>query len=138
MAEGTQVKLKLVGIVLVATLGFAQQSPHTAELWRNIRNVLTGADGDGYFKQQLEGVELPRLDGKVVAKTSAHELIVNVDDPSGDARLQFLLALKGTIAAGTSVHFRGVARSYTKNPYQLTLAILEDDKIEGLPPGATR
>jgi hypothetical protein len=31
-----------------------------------------------------------------------------------------------------------VAGSYTKNPYQLTLAILEDDKIEGLPPGATR
>jgi hypothetical protein len=138
MAEGTQVKLKLVGIVLVATLGFAQQSPHTGELWRNIRNVLTGADGDGYFKEQLEGAELPRFDGKVVSQPSAHELIVNVDDPAGDARLQFLLALKGTIAAGTSVHFRGVARSYAKNPYQLTLAILEDDKIEGLPPGATR
>jgi hypothetical protein len=138
MAEGTQVKLKLVEIVLVATTGFAQQGPHTGELWRNIRNVLTGADGDRYFKQQLEGAELPRLDGKVVSQPSAHELIVNVDDPAGDARLQFLLALKGTIAAGTSVHFRGVARSYTNNPYQLTLAILEDDKIEGLPPGATR
>jgi len=138
MAQGTQVKLKLAGIVLVATIGFAQQARHTGELWRNIRNVLTGADGDGYFKQQLEGAELPSLDGKVVSQPSAHELIVNVDDPAGDARLQFLLALKGTIAAGTSVHFRGVARSYTKNPYQLTLAILEDDKIEGLPPGATR
>ncbi len=138
MAEGTQVKLKLVGIVLVAMIGFSQQAPDTGELWRNIRNVLTGTDGDRYFKQQLEGVELPRLDGKVVSQSSAHELIVNVDDPAGDARLQFLLALKGTVAAGTSVHFRGVARSYTKNPYQLTLAILEDEKIEGLPPGATR
>jgi hypothetical protein len=138
MAEVTQVKLKLVGIVLVATIGFAQRAPHTAELWRNIRNVLTGADGDLYFKQQLEGAELPRLDGKVVSQPSAHELIVNVDDPAGDARLQFLLELKGAIAAGTFVHFRGVARSYTKNPYQLTLAILEDDKIEGLPPGAKR
>ena len=138
MAEGTQVKLKLVGIVLVATIGFAQQAPHAVELWRNIRNILTGADGDRYFKQQVEGAELPRFDGKVVSQPSAHELIVNVDDPAGDARLQFLLALKGTIAPGTSLHFRGVAGSYTKNPYQLTLAILEDDKIEGLPPGATR
>jgi hypothetical protein len=63
---------------------------------------------------------------------------VKVDDPAGDARLRFLLALKGTIAVGTPVRFQGVARSYAKNPYQLTLAILEDDKIEGLPPGATR
>jgi hypothetical protein len=132
------VKLKLVGILLVAAIGFAQQAPHTVELWRNIRNVLTGADGDHYFKQQLEGVELPRLDGKVVSQPSAHELIVNVDDPAGDARLRFLLALKGAIAAGTSVHFQGVGHSYTRNPYQLTLDILEDDKIEGLPPGATR
>src|ERR1700677_116848 len=125
MTEGTQVKLKLVGIMLVATIGFAQQAPATSELWRNIRNVLTGADGDRYFKQQFEGAELPRLGGKVVFQPSAHELIVNVDDPAGDARLQFLLALKGTIAAGTPVHFQGVARSYTKNPYQVRLAILE-------------
>jgi hypothetical protein len=89
MAEGTQVKLKLVGIVLVATIGFTQQAPHSGELWRNLRNLLTGADGDRYFKQQLEGAELPRLDGKVVSQPSAHELIVNVDDPAGDARLQF-------------------------------------------------
>jgi hypothetical protein len=132
------VKPKLMGIVLAGAIGFAQPALDTGELWRNIRNALTGADGDRYFKQNLEGAELPRLDGQVVSQPSAHELIVNVDDPAGDARLRFLLALKGTIAAGTPVHFQGVARSYTKNPYQLTLAILEDDKIEGLPPSATR
>jgi hypothetical protein len=138
MSERTQVKLKFVGIVLAATIGFAQQAPNNSKLWRNIRNVLTSADGDQYFKQQLEGVQLPLFDGKVVSQPSEHELIVNVDDPAGDAKLQFLLTLKGTISPGTSVRFVGVARSYTKTPYQITLAILEDDKIEGLPPGATR
>jgi hypothetical protein len=132
------VKLKLAGAVLFAVIGFAQPAPDITEVWRNIRNVLTGADGDRYFKQQLEEVELPRFHGKVVSQPSAHELLVNVDDPAGDAKLRFLLALKSTIAVGTSVRFQGVARSYTKDPYQLTLAILEDDKIEGLPPGATR
>ncbi len=136
MAEGSAVRLKLIGIVLVAAIGFAQTAHDTGELWRNIRNVLTGADGDRYFQQEIAGTELPRLNGNVVSQPSPHELIVNVDDPRGDARLQFLLALKGTIAAGTPVHFQGVARSYTKNPYQLTLGILEDDKIEGLPPSA--
>jgi hypothetical protein len=132
------VKLKLVGAVLVAVIGFAQPARDITEVWRNIRSVLIGADGDQYFKRQLEEVELPRFHGKVVSQLSAHELLVNVDDAAGDARLRFLLALKGNIAVGTPVHFQGVARSYTKNPYQLTLAILEDDKIEGLPPGATR
>lgn len=130
-------KLKLAGIVLVAMIGFTQQADEASKLWRDIKSALTGADGDHYFKQYLEGAELPRFYGKVVSQPSAHELIVNVDDLAGDARLQFLLSLKGTIAAGTSVRFRGVPLSYTKNPYQLTLAILGDDKIEGLPPGAT-
>jgi hypothetical protein len=60
---------------------------------------------------------------------------VNVDDPAGDARLRFLLALKGNIPDGTPVHLQGVARSYAKNPYRLTLDV-EDGKIDGLPPGA--
>jgi hypothetical protein len=131
--------LKLIGIALAASTIFAQApAPSPSEIWHKLKDVLIGADGDRYFKQQIEGDVIPpfgRFDGKVVSQPSAHELIVNVDDPGGDARLRFPLALKGTIAAGTAVHFQGVARSYTRNPYRLTLDV-EDGEIDGLPPGA--
>ncbi len=133
-------RLRLIGIALVATLGFAQRpGVDPAVIWGKVRHALI-ADGDSYFAQ-IKGGLAPgagsRFSGIVVSQPSPNELIVNVDDPEGDAALMFLPALNAAIAAGTPVHFQGVVQSYTKKPYRLTLA-LDGGDIDGLPAGAAR
>src|SRR5580692_5479870 len=89
MSHRTAMNLKLIGAALAATTIFAQQTPPPSKLWHMIKEQLIGPVGDRYFKQNVENADLPgvgRFDGKVVSQTSAHELIVNVDDPAGDAR----------------------------------------------------
>ncbi|HXJ44736.1 MAG TPA: hypothetical protein VNH18_35950 [Bryobacteraceae bacterium] len=130
-------RLKLIGIVLASVFGFAQTPAPVdpSDLWLIIRNVLTTAEADRYF-EQVKDCQIPpthvRFTGRVVSQPSPNELIVNVDDPAGDAGLRFLFSAKGTIAPGTLVHFKGVLRSYTKNPYRLTLEV-DDHDIDGLP-----
>jgi hypothetical protein len=130
--------LRLIGIVLISVIGFAQTpTPRVVpgEIWRMIRNALTIPEGDRYF-QQIKGAQIPpahqRFSGNVVSQPSPNELIVNVDDPAGDARLLFLIAPNGTISAATAVHFEGVIRSYTTTPSRLTQDVRPED-IDGLP-----
>jgi hypothetical protein len=72
-----------------------------------------------------------RFSGEVVSQPSPNEVIVNVDNSVGDAILRFLIAVKRPLAVGTPVHFEGVVRAYSKNPYTLTIEVLPED-IEGL------
>ena len=69
---------------------------------------------------------------KVVSQPSPKELLVNVDNPAGDATLKFENPLKGTVDPGTAFKFKGVIDSYAKEPYMLTLTADKED-IEGLP-----
>jgi hypothetical protein len=67
----------------------------------------------------------------VVSQPSPNELIVNVDNPAGDAILRLLIAMKKTVAVGALVHFEGVVRAYSRNPCRLTIEVLPED-VEGL------
>jgi len=129
--------LKLIGIVLASIIGFAQPAVPAHEpgdLWRMIRGALITAEGDRYF-QQIKDAQIPpgpeRFSGSVVSQSSPNELIVNVDDPAGDAILWLLIAVKKPIAVGAPVHFEGVVRAYSRNPYKLTIEVLPEE-IEGL------
>jgi hypothetical protein len=126
--------LKLIGIVLVSVIGFAQApTPNAGGLWRMIRSALTTPDGDKFFQQIKDGQIPPehqRFSGSVVSQPSPNELIVNVDDPAGDAALRFPIAVKRPVAVGAPVQFEGVVRDYSANPYRLTLEVLPED-IEG-------
>ena len=73
--------------------------------------------GAAYFDQSMKDALLPPENGdykhfkaKVVSHPSPKELLVSVDDPAGDATLEFALPLRGTIAAGQEIEFSGVAR----------------------------
>jgi hypothetical protein len=70
------------------------------------------------------------FDGTVVSQASQTTLIVNIDNPAGDASLRFSHPVKG-IVPGTLVHFRGVIESYTKEPYTLKLWV-DDEDVVGL------
>ena len=113
--------------------------------WRKIRTALVAADGDTYFTQ-LKGVGLPpdgqsgfsMFKAKVVSQPSAKELRVSVDSAAaatGDAILKFESPLK-TIEAATPIEFKGVVDAFTKEPYTLTMSIVDKADIKGLPPGS--
>jgi len=70
------------------------------------------------------------FEGPVVFRPSASELIVNVDNARGDAKLKFDHALKNA-NPGTYVYFKGVIRSYTSEPYMLTFEV-DDEDVVGL------
>ncbi|HEX4135610.1 MAG TPA: hypothetical protein VHY84_13430 [Bryobacteraceae bacterium] len=129
--------LKLIGIVLVSVIGFAQApppAPDPGNLWRMIRSALITPTGDRYF-QQIKDAQIPpehrRFSGNVVSQTSPNELIVKVDNPVGDAILRLPIAVKRPVAVDAPVHFEGVVRAYSSNPYRLTIEVLPED-IEGL------
>ena len=105
--------LKLIGIVLVSAIGFAQAptpAPDPGDLWRKIRSALMAPEGDKFF-QQIKDAEIPperqRFGGNVVSQPSPNELIVNVDDPAGDAILRFLILPKRPAVVGTLSVRRG-------------------------------
>ena len=120
---------------------FAAANPDKA-LWRQIRTALTAADGDTYF-MQIKDAAVPPADqagftmfrAKVVSQPSPKELLVNVDSPVGDATLKFEAPLKGDIAVGTEMKFKGVVESFVKDPYMLTFTADKED-VDGLPASA--
>lgn len=120
---------------------FAAKYPDKA-LWRQIKSALTAADGDMYFTQ-IKDAEIPpagqagftMFSAKVVSQPSPKELLVAVDNPAGDATLEFETPLKGTIDAGTDMKFKGVLKSFVKDPFMLTLSADKED-VSGLPASA--
>jgi hypothetical protein len=69
---------------------------------------------------------------KVISQPTPTTLLVNVDNLAGDATLEFEAPLKGTIDPGTAMKFKGVVKSFVKDPYMLTFAAEKED-IDGLP-----
>jgi hypothetical protein len=119
----TAMNLKLIGIVLMSTIGFAQApTPDPVDIWRKIRSALITPEGDKYFRQIKDAVIPPdsMFAGKVVSRPSPKTLVVNVENPAGDAILKLETPLK-SIDPGTRVYFNGAVDSYVKEPYILTL-----------------
>ena len=114
---------KLIGIVLMSAIGFAQApTPDPGDLWRKIRSAMMSPDGDKWFQQIKDSVIPPEsmFAGKVVSQPSPKTLVVNVDNPAGDATLKLAHTLK-SVDPGTLVYFNGAIDSYAKEPYMLTL-----------------
>lgn len=114
-------------------------------LWETIRTALQ-TQGDA---ANLQGVGLPpaqgdtykgppMFKGAVVSQPSPKTILLNIDDPKGDAILKFDDNIKGEIPAGTTLQFKGVVDAYTKDPYTLTIEIQEPKTdLTGLPEGIT-
>jgi hypothetical protein len=123
--------------------GFNAQHPDIA-LWRLIRTTLEGDGGPAYFDQSMKSALLPPQSGefkqfkaKVVSQPTPKELLVSVDDPTGDATLVFAAPLRGKIDPGAEVQFSGVVEAYTKAPYNVRFTVDTKD-VTGLPAAAPR
>lgn len=105
-----------------------QTNPSLA-LWITIKDALTGAEGANYW-EQMKGALVPpegqpAFRGAVISvdgtARAVKSVVLGVADPkTPDARLNFETPLSGKPEPGKIIEFRGVASSYTKEPFLIT------------------
>ena len=104
--------------------------------WRDTKAILTADDGQAKFDADIKDSALPKFTGKIVSMTPALKpktVVVLVDDEKdgkADCTLTFEAAMPGKMDVGETLSFEGVAKSFVKDPYMLTV-VVEKDKLEG-------
>lgn len=125
----------------VAKLGAANEEEwrkaHPMEAsWRDVKAILTGDGGQAKFDSDIKDSALPKFKGKIVSMTPAvrpKTIVLSVDpekDGAQDCTITFAAPLAGKMEAGEELEFEGIAKSFVKDPYMLTLEV-EKDKVTG-------
>jgi len=118
---------------------FESKHPELA-LWMRIKTALSATDGENYFESELKDSAVPPLQGVVVeAKPECHatELRIAIVAPNDaqNSRPEVLLklakALTGKPETGGEIHWTGVAKAFSKEPFLLTMEV-ETSKVEGV------
>ena len=118
----------------------ARANPMLA-LWKSIKKELQSDGGQAYFDNSMKGAALPggvnnvaRFKGKLVStspQVRPKELVLAMEDSSKpDVTLKLDSALPGKMEPGGDIEFEGVADSFTKDPFMVTLTV-EKSKIDG-------
>jgi len=104
---------------------FNKNNPQLAA-WKAMKQGLTG---DPNYFEQMKGAKLPKLRGTVV-EAKPKELVLALSDPTTpEVTLKFEAPVKAD--AGATLQFEGVAESFSKEPFMLTLTADKAD-VEGL------
>jgi tetratricopeptide (TPR) repeat protein len=119
---------------------FRKKNPSLA-LWMNLKQELTGPNGEQYFNTNMKGAEVPggaggieKFKGKLIAaKPAVHpkQLVLAMSDPNtADVTLNLDAPLPGKAEPGIDIEFAGVATSYSKEPFNVTFDV-EKGKVAG-------
>lgn len=110
-----------------------QANPMLAQ-WRDVKAILTADTGQAKFDADIKDSALPKFSGKIISMTPANRpksIVVAVEkDGVADCTLTFEAALPGKMEAGETLTFEGIAKSFTANPYMLTMEV-DKDKLDG-------
>lgn len=102
--------------------------------WRDVKAILRADGGQAKFDADIKDSALPKFKGKIVSMSPANRpktVVVAVEkDGVPDCTLTFETSLAGKMEPGEELEFEGVAKSFTKDPYMLTLAV-DKDKLTG-------
>ena len=109
-------------------------NPNAARaLWRSLKNQLSSANGEEYFRTQLQNADLPVLMGTLLSATPTDrpaQLVLNLSgDRIPEATLLFRNEnrqdghLDGPLAPGSQIQFRGVPVAFTREPFMLTFEV---------------
>jgi hypothetical protein len=118
---------------------FESKNPELA-LWNKIKKALSASDGEHYFESELKDSAVPQLQGVLVEarpECRPTELRISIrlpkdpQNPSPDVLLKLDKPLVGKLELSNDVHWTGVATSFSKEPFLLTMET-EPSKIEGL------
>ena len=132
------------GVVIESTVDVAKKSAAADDAaraanpmlahWRDMKTILTADDAQAKFDADIKDSALPSFTGKIVSMTPAMRpktIVVAVEkDGVADCTLTFEAALPGKMDVGSELTFEGIAKSFTKDPYMLTVTV-EKDKLTG-------
>lgn len=120
----------------------ASENNPSLPLWvTGVKEPLLGDGGQQYFESKVKDFELPPpgqplLQGSVVSQTPARApktIVLGIQDPkTPEVTLQLDAAMAGPAEPGTVIKFKGVATSFTKEPFMVTFEV-EKKNIEGWP-----
>ncbi len=114
---------------------FNAKHPDVA-LWRNLKAAVIADNGSEYFNTKVKDTEIPtEFKGRLISATpeaGPKELQVAIDGNTADAVLVFETPLKGQADPGTMLSFKGVPKSFQKEPYQMTFEVAKSD-LKGWP-----
>jgi hypothetical protein len=106
----------------------ASSNPSLA-FWVKLKTALTQADGVQYFENGMKNAVIPPegqplLTGTVISQEPAKNpkvVVLGVEDPNTpEVTLRFETPLAGSAPVGQKVQFRGVAASFTQQPFMVT------------------
>ena len=128
----------------------ARKADPLGTMWReDIKGNLVKDGGDAFFDMNLKDAELPGPDpndhsdkpapryfnATIISMTPENrpkEVVVAIENPGvGDAKLTFMTALPGKMEPGEKVRFKGIAKSFTKDPFMITFEVDEKDDMDG-------
>jgi len=118
-----------------------QKSNPQLALWKRIKEGLQGPEEQQFWEAMkgtvvaVPGAASPTLTGTVIEQKSPKQLVLAVaDDKTPEVTLDVDAAV-GKVDPGTKLTFSGVAKSYTKDPFMITMDA-EKSEIKGLPTAA--
>lgn len=101
-----------------------------------IRDELLSPGGQAFFEDGLSINQTPRFKGKIVSllpQQNPIEVVLNVDDPKGDLKIQLTKPLPGTAPIGTVIEVEGLARNYRPAPAFQLMIQAEPKEVRGWP-----
>ena len=121
---------------------FRKKNPALA-MWMNLKQELTGPNGEQYFNNNMKGAEVPGgaegiqyFKGKLISARPAvrpKELVLAITDPNTpEVTLNLDAPLPGKAEPGTEIEFAGVPTAFIKDAFNITFDV-EKKKIAGWP-----
>jgi tetratricopeptide (TPR) repeat protein len=139
MAPPADFKIKSITEISMEANSNAEQFAKTFPeimIWRGLKEQLTAAGGDDYFKN-MKDAEISGLKGKVVSQNGDKELTLSMDyatpetEKKAEMTIKFETPLKGEVPVGTVLTLAAVPESFTKDPF-MVIATAEKAKVDGL------
>jgi hypothetical protein len=107
---------------------FNKNNPMLAQ-WKNLK---TNLQGDAAFFDQMKDAEMPfKLQGTVVSAEPKKIVLAMSDKTTPEATLTFETPVKAEPGA-TLTFSKVIAKSFTKEPFMLTLEVQDKKDVEGL------
>jgi hypothetical protein len=134
-AKGAAVPPEGYKIKSVADIGREKQAAEEEMLknnpllatWNNLKGNL---QNDAAMWDQMKDAQMPKLQGTVVSADPKAVVLALSDASTPEVTLTFDAPVKAEV--GSKVTFQGIAKSYTKEPFMLTMAIDEMKDVQGL------
>jgi len=112
----------------------AKANPQLA-LWKRIKEELQGANGQQYWESSMKDAAIPELTGYVIEQRGKELLVGITDKTTPELTLQFESPVAGKVEPGTQVTFSGVGKTFTKEPFMVSMDVDRKD-VKGLPAAA--